>query len=39
MDIDEYIRAVVSSDRNMRRWRDQDKELVIKTLSERANGM
>ena len=38
-DIDEYVRAVVYSDKNMWRWRDKDKELVIKTLSERADGM
>jgi hypothetical protein len=38
-DIDEFVRAVVFSDKNMRRWRDEDKELVIKTLSERADGM
>lgn len=40
-DIDEYIRFVVYSNINsaMRTWRDRDKELVIKTLSERANGM
>ena len=38
-DIDEFVRAVVYSDRNMRRWRDEDKELVIKTLSEKADGM
>ena len=38
-DIDEFIRAVVYSDKTMRRWRDEDKELVVKTLSERADGM
>jgi len=38
-DIEEFVRAVVYSDKNMRRWRDEDKELVIKTLSERADGM
>jgi len=38
-DIDEFIRAVVSSDKNMRRWRDEDKELAVKMLSERADGM
>ena len=38
-DIDEFVRTVVYSDKNMRRWRDEDKELVIKTLSERADGM
>ena len=40
-DIAEYIRSVVHSNsvRAMRRWRDEDKDLVIKTLSERADGM
>lgn len=38
-DIADYVRSVVYSDRNMRRWRDEDKELVIGTLSERADGM
>jgi hypothetical protein len=38
-DIVDFVRAVVYSDTNMRRWRDEDKELVIETLSERADGM
>jgi hypothetical protein len=40
-DIAEYVRSVVSSNsvRTLRRWRDADKSLVIKTLSERADGM
>jgi hypothetical protein len=38
-DILEFVRGVVYSDENMRRWRDEEKELVIKVLSERANGM
>ena len=38
-DIVDYISAVVYSDRMMQRWREDDKRLVIKTLSERANGM
>ena len=38
-DIADFVRAVVYSDKNMRRWRDEDKELVIQTLSERADGM
>jgi hypothetical protein len=38
-DIVDFVRAVVYSDRNMRRWRDEDKELVIATLSEKADGM
>jgi NACHT domain len=40
-DIAAYVRSVVYSDSEqiMRRWRMEDKELVIKTLSERADGM
>ena len=38
-DIIEYIKSVVHSDRKMRSWRDDDKELVIEVLSEKADGM
>ena len=40
-DIAEYIRSVVYSDSEsiMKRWRLEDKELVVETLSKRANGM
>ena len=38
-DIEDYIESVVSSDRNMRRWRAEDKELVIEVLTEKADGM
>ena len=40
-DIEDYVRSVVYSDSDtvMRRWRDKDKELVIETLTERADGM
>jgi hypothetical protein len=40
-DIADYIRSVVYSDSGqiMKGWRTEDKELVIKTLSERADGM
>jgi hypothetical protein len=38
-DIIEYISSVVYSDTQMRRWREEDKRLVIETLSERAYGM
>jgi len=40
-DIANYIRSVVYSDSEsiMRRWRTEDKELVIEALSNRANGM
>ena len=37
-DID-YVTSVVHLDSKMRRWRDEDKNLVIETLSERADGM
>ena len=38
-DIADYVGAFVHSDRRMRRWRDEDKDLVIKRLSEKADGM
>jgi hypothetical protein len=38
-DIIEYIKSVVRSDRSMRRWTEEDKQLVINTLSNRADGM
>jgi hypothetical protein len=40
-DIVDYVRSVVYSDSEpiMKRWRTEDKDLVIETLSERANGM
>jgi hypothetical protein len=40
-DIADYVRSVVYSDSEqiMRRWRVEDKELVIETLSDRADGM
>ena len=40
-DIEDYVRNVVNLSQSMamRRWRDDDKSLVIKTLTERADGM
>ena len=38
-DIVDYVSSVVYSDTKMRRWREEDKKLVIETLSERADGM
>lgn len=38
-DIDDYVRFVVYSDRHMRRWRAEDKEMVIDNLSQRGDGM
>ena len=38
-DISNYIAFFVRTDRNVRRWREEDKDLVIKILSEKADGM
>ena len=38
-DINRYVDAFVHSDKRMQRWREEDKKLVIETLSERAGGM
>ena len=38
-DILDYISNVVHSDRKMRKWRPEDKQLVIDTLSAKADGM
>src|SRR5260221_6135671 len=38
-DIAEYVKFVVSTDRNMNKWRKEDKELVIQVLTEKAGGM
>ena len=38
-DIVDYVTSVVSSDVKMRRWREEDRNLVIETLSKRADGM
>jgi hypothetical protein len=38
-DIENYIRSVVNSDPKNRRWKQEDKQLVIDVLTERANGM
>jgi len=38
-DINSFVRSFVTNDRTMRRWRTEDKELVICVLSERAQGM
>jgi hypothetical protein len=38
-DIANYVASFVRSDRGMRRWREEDKKMVIKTLSEKAGGM
>jgi hypothetical protein len=38
-DIIKFIKFVVLSDRNMRKWKEEDKQLVIDTLSDGADGM
>ena len=38
-DIINYVTSFVQLDRKVRRWRQEDKDLVIKTLSEKADGM
>ena len=38
-DIVDYITFVVRSDKNMQRWRDDEKSMVIEKLSQKANGM
>ena len=38
-DIIDYINSFVCSDRKMKRWREEDKKLIIQTLSDRADGM
>jgi hypothetical protein len=38
-DIIEYIESVIYSDRKMRNWREEDKQLVVDTLSDKADGM
>jgi hypothetical protein len=38
-DIGDYVNHFVLSDRSMKTWQDKEKDLVIKTLSEKAGGM
>jgi len=38
-DIADYIVRIVYSDRNMGGWREEEKKMVVETLSQRANGM
>ena len=40
-DIADYVRSIVYSnlDTNMKRWKKEDKEIVVKTLAERSDGM
>ena len=38
-DIIKYIKSVVHSDRSMGRWKEEDRQLMIDTLSDGADGM
>ena len=38
-DIADYVNSVVYSDKHIMKWREKDKELVVKTLLDRAWGM
>jgi hypothetical protein len=38
-DIIKYIESVVRSDRSMRRWKEEDKRLLVDTLSDKSDGM
>jgi hypothetical protein len=38
-DIIKYIESTVRSDRNMRGWKEEDKQLVVDTLSHKSDGM
>jgi hypothetical protein len=38
-DIIDYVTSVVRSDERMKRWRDDDKTMVIEKLTEKADGM
>jgi len=38
-DILDYVRSFVLSDLRMRKWKEEDKELVIDVLSQKADGM
>ena len=38
-DINDYVTSVVSSDEMMKRWRSNDKTMVINKLTARADGM
>jgi len=38
-DIEEYIKSVINTHPENRRWRQKDKQLVIDVLTEKAEGM
>lgn len=37
-DINGHVRSLVLNDKRMRRWRAEDKELIIRVLSETRSG-
>jgi hypothetical protein len=38
-DIVNYVNHFVRSDPRVRRWREEDRQLVVETLTEKAGGM
>ena len=38
-DIIKYINSIIRSDRSLQRWKESDKQLVVDTLSSKADGM
>jgi len=38
-DIVNYVASIIHSDRRTQRWRTEEKDLVIKTLTDKADGM
>jgi len=38
-DIIDYLKYVIVSDQNMAKWREEDKQLVVDTLAQKADGM
>ena len=38
-DIVDYVTSVLHSDKKMKKWRDEDKNMVVEKLSEKADGM
>jgi hypothetical protein len=38
-DVVDYVTSVVRSDERMKRWRDDDKAMIVEKLTERADGM
>lgn len=38
-DIIDYVQSVVESDPRLKKWREEDKRLVINTLAAKADGM